>query len=192
MHAESAESAQRELQTLCNLPAEDRDARLAMIRGEILPLAARRERLPDGLRFEFAYGRPLERTLDQLVAFERGCCGGLSWEATRPAEHTLRLTIRGLSPDSPLLELGETLPAPASRLGRLARSLGLGAGAALFVCCLLPMGLAAVAGASVATPLAGLDRPLIIAAVAGASAALAWFCLGRRRSPRAGRASAWY
>ena len=183
-------SAGPELPALCNLPAEDREARLAMIRSEILPLAERRERLADGLCFEFPYAPPLERTLDQLVAFERGCCGSLSWEATRPAEHTLRLTVRGLSPGSPLLELGETLPAPASRLGRLARSLGLGAGAALLVCCLLPMGLTAVAGASVAAPLAGLDRPLIVAAVAVASAGLTWLRLGQRS--RGGSASAWY
>jgi hypothetical protein len=182
MHAAPAET---ELETLCNLPAEDRDARLAMIRSDILPLARRRERLPDGLKFEFPYTEPLERTLNQLVAFERGCCGSLSWEATRSADDSLQLTIRGLSPNSPLLELGDPPPAPASRLGRLARSLGLGTGAALFVCCVLPMGLAAVAGASVAAPLAGVDQPLIIAAVALASAALTWRWLGRRAVPTA-------
>lgn len=176
MHTARTES---ELETICNLPADHREARLAMIRSEILPLARRRERLPDGLAFEFAYSGPLERTLDQLVAFERGCCGSLSWEATRNADGPLHLTIRGLSPDSPLLELGDLPPAPASRLGRLARSLGLGTGAALFVCCVLPMGLAAVAGASVAAPLAGLDQPAIIAAVALASAGLTWMWLGR-------------
>jgi hypothetical protein len=188
MRAESAPSVEGELQTVCNLPAEDREARLAMIRREILPLAERRERLPDGLRFEFAYGPPLERTLDQLVTFERGCCGSLSWEATRPAEDRLRLTVRGLSPGSPLLELGETPRAPASRLGRLLRSLGLGAAAALFVCCVLPIGLAAVAGASLAAPLAGLDQPLIIAVVAVTSAGVTWLWLGRRS--RSGSASA--
>jgi hypothetical protein len=176
MHTAPADS---ELETLCNLPAQDREARLSMIRRVILPLAQRRERLPDGLAFRFAYSEPLERTLDQLVAFERGCCGSLSWEARRNADGSLRLSIRGLSPDSPLLQLGDGPPAPASRLGRLARSLGLGTGAALFVCCVLPMGLAAVAGASVAAPLAGLDQPAIIAAVALASAALTWLWLGR-------------
>lgn len=177
----STEPVGAALETLCNLPAEDREARLAMIRDEILPLARRRERHPDGVTFEFANRPDLERTLEQLVAFERTCCGGLSWEATRPNDDTLRLTIRGLSPDSRLFELGEP-PAPASRLGRLARSLGLGTSAALFVCCVLPLGVAAIAGASVAAPLAGLDQPITIAAVAIASAAVTWVWLGRRRA----------
>jgi hypothetical protein len=94
-----------ELDTVCELPAEDRDARLAMIRREILPLATRREPRRDGVAFEFPFDAALERTLEQLVAFERGCCGGLTWNVERVDGGALRLSVGGLPAGSPLLKL---------------------------------------------------------------------------------------
>lgn len=172
------------LDAVCNLPADDREARLAMIRREILPLARRRERLADGVAFEFAADPALGRTLDQLVGFERQCCGGLSWDVTPRDDGTLRLAVRGLPPESPLLEaVGAS---EGSGAGRLARSLGLGGGVALGVC-VLPLGIAALGGASLAAPLARLDQPLALGAVALSTAGGAWLWLGRGKrssSPR--------
>lgn len=83
------------LDDVCSLPPADREARLAWMRREILPRALRREPREDGVSLVFRYDPDLERTLTELVAFERRCCGGLSWDTHREGR-TLRLTVLGL------------------------------------------------------------------------------------------------
>jgi len=78
-----------------------------MIRREILPLAKRRETLADGLAFEFDQTAALQRTLEDLVAFERECCSGLTWNVSRTSQGLLRLSIQGLRPDSDFFRVAE-------------------------------------------------------------------------------------
>jgi hypothetical protein len=92
---------------VCSLPDEQLRDRLAMIRREILPHATRREALADGMAFDLPHTPEMQKTLDDLVAFERSCCGGLSWILAQPSSGTLRLTIRGLAPDSELFRTME-------------------------------------------------------------------------------------
>lgn len=89
-----------DLATICDLPDDDREARVAMIRRELIPRVIDREELADGMAFEFVASPEMERTLARLVELERRCCGGLSW-TVHPAGNRLRLTIRGLDPASP-------------------------------------------------------------------------------------------
>src|SRR5688572_20147513 len=92
---------------VCSLPTDERRARLAMIRREILPHANRREVLADGMAFEFQHSPAMQKTLEDLVAFERGCCGGLSWNLDQASSGVLRLRIHGLAPDSELFRTVE-------------------------------------------------------------------------------------
>jgi hypothetical protein len=92
---------------LCTLPDDARRDRSRMIRSLIFPHVTRREALANGWALEFDYNPAVEKTLDDLVAFERGCCGALMWTLARPSQRVLRLSIEGLPPDSPLfLEIG--------------------------------------------------------------------------------------
>jgi hypothetical protein len=100
-----------ETPTVCSLPSDQLSDRLAMIRREILPHATRRQVLADGVAVEFAHTAEMEKTLEDLVAFERKCCSGLTWSLTRPSADVLRLSVEGLGPDSdlfgPLAACGE-------------------------------------------------------------------------------------
>lgn len=102
---------------VCSLPSDERADRVAMMHREILPHATRREALAAGVALEFADDPALERTLEEFVAFERECCGGLTWSLRRPSAGVLRLSVEGLAPDSDFLRaLGDTAEAaPGSR-----------------------------------------------------------------------------
>ena len=69
---------------VCNLPDDERHDRVAMIRREILPHVTRREALANGVAFEFQHTPGMEKTLEDLVTFERDCCSGLAWELRHP------------------------------------------------------------------------------------------------------------
>ena len=175
---------------VCNLPSDKLRDRTAMIRRDILSQVTRREALSDGMAFEFEHGAAMQKTLEDLVAFERECCSGLAWNLRRPSGRVLRLSVEGLSPDSDFFRaVGGATDAPVKgRLARLAQAAGLGAGVGFFLCCVVPIGVAAVAGAAVAAPLAKLDDPLVISAASAVLAMPAWFWLKRRaaRSAEAG------
>ncbi len=166
----------------CNLPTEEFQDRLAMIRRDILPLAKRREELTDGLAFEFEQSPGMKKTLEDFIAFERECCSGLTGGLEQTEAAQLRLSIRGLSPSSEFFQtVGGTTATPRSEfVRRIAQSLGLGVGTALLVCCIAPIALAAIVGASVAAPFAKLDNPATIALASVTTAAAAWFWLKRR------------
>lgn len=175
-------AANRAWEDVCNLPPETFPDRLAMIRRDILPLATRREDLANGVALEFDYTNATEKTLEDFIAFERECCSGLTWDLSRTDARILRLSIQGLSPTSEFFQIvkDDSPAAPPGIAKRVAQSLGLGAGAAFFLCCIAPLGLAAIAGASIAAPFATLDNPLAIAFGSLALAVPAWLWLNRR------------
>ncbi len=90
-------------EAVCSLPSNQLSDRVAMIRRDILPHATRHYALADGVAVEFAHTAEMEKTLEDLVAFERKCCSGLTWNLTRPSGDVLRLSVGGLGPDSDLL-----------------------------------------------------------------------------------------
>ncbi len=186
----ASDAGTRDCEHVCSLPSDKLGERVAMIKRDILPQVTRRETLADGVAFEFEHTPAMQKTLEDLVAFERECCSGLAWNLCRPSGRVLRLRVKGLDPESDFFRaVGGTTDAPIKgRLARLAQAGGIGAGVGLFFCCVVPIGVVAVAGAAVAAPLSKLDDPLVISATAVVLAVPAWFWLKRRaaRSAEAG------
>ena len=151
----------------CNLPKDDRQARLEMIRREIMPHALGSQELVDGMAWEFGDDPELRRELERLVAFERECCGGLQWNLVERSDAPgVRLIVEGLDPArlrAALAPETESAP-PRGGLFAIARAGGIGFAGAFLVFCILPIAAISVAGASVAAPLAGLDNPWLIGA----------------------------
>ena len=187
--------------SVCSLPADQYEDRVAMIRAEILPKALRRERLANGVALEFGAGAEMQRTLEELVAFERQCCSALAWNLSDGTGGAIRLSVEGLSPDSDFFRAvggtgaagqasagasDDASPTVRSRVVRALQAAGLGAGLAFFLCCIAPMLLAMVVGWSVVAPLFALDSP---AGIAGATVVLAvpsWYWLARRSGAQEG------
>ena len=170
---------------LCSLPDDERQDRVEMIRRELLPYVKRSEKLPNGLAWEFDRDPDIHAKLEHFVAFERECCSGLDFTLQElPGVNTLRLLVEGKDAGA-FEDLGGRMETGASAGGPAARLLkagGFGFGAAFFVCCVLPMGIAALGGAALAAPLARLDAPSFVAAGSLAMAIPAWLFMGRRRS----------
>ena len=167
---------------VCSLPPEELRKREAMLRRELLPKALRREALQNGWSLDFPATPVLRKALEDLVAFERECCSSLSWNLERRGDDVVRLRVEGLPPESRFFEGlwgAATAPPAGSELPRIAKAIGLGAGASLLVCCLAPLGLAAVLGGSAVAPLARLDDPVTIALGAIVLAICAWLWLRR-------------
>ncbi len=167
---------------VCSLPTDEWQDRSAMIRREILPLVTRREALESGMALEFEHSPALRKRLEDFIAFERECCSGLTWQLHRPSSRVLRLKVEGLPVDSDFFGTsggGADAPTPG-RLARLAQASGLGAGVSFFFCCVLPIGVAVIAGPALAAPLGKLDDPLFIAAGSVVLGVPAWFWLKRR------------
>ncbi len=169
-------------QDVCDLPTEALQDRLAMIRRGILPLATRREALSDGMVFEFKHAPAIQKTLEDFTEFERECCSSLTWNVRAIPGEMLRFSVQGLPPTSDFFRVidGPGEAAAPGLLKRLTQAAGLGAGSALLLCCVLPMGVVALTGAAVAAPLAKLDDPMVISAGAAILAVPAWLWLGRR------------
>ena len=174
------------LDGVCSLSDVSLEERLAWIGREILPHARTREVLPDGVRLAFPPDDALRAKLARWVELERACCSGPRFELEEG--EGLELSVHGIDPHSPALaSLGEA-PAPrGGGLARLAQAGGVGFAAAFFVLCVLPVALAALAGAAVAAPLAGLESPATLAAGTLFAGAGAWWWLRRRSAARAGR-----
>ena len=167
----------------CTLPPSDLGDRIEWIRREILPHAVGRERLPDGVTWELRDAPGLESRLDRLIELEAECCSRVSF-AQQPGSKagTRRLEIRGVDPDSPILQ--GTFPAEPEKAGvarRLGRAAGLGTALSLFVCCVLPIGAAALLGATAAAPFASLDQPWVIAGSGLLFGGAAFLWQGRKR-----------
>ena len=174
---------------VCSLPPDEFRDRLAMIRSEIFLHVKRAEKLPDGFAVEFDRSRDIRAKLERLVKLEQECCKSLRWSLQEsPDSGTLRLVVQGMDPRSGLLEsLDRAMKGPRSEDGQLAlvaKAGGLGLGVSFFVCCILPIGIAAVAGAAAAASFAKLDNPLAIGAGSLVMAVPAWLFM-RRRAARA-------
>ena len=169
---------------ICTLPTNEISDRLAWIQSEILPHAIRSEPMADGIALELADAPGLAAKLDRLVELERACCSGIEIVHTASASAgQRRLEAHGADPQAPIFRLLRTEPArPSGLLGRIAKATGLGAVTGLLVCCVLPIGLVALLGATVAAPFTSLDQPWVIAGVSALSgvAAFAWQRRGRK------------
>jgi hypothetical protein len=164
---------------VCTLPPDDLEARLAWIRDEILPHARTRERFANGLAWELEAAPGLAEKLDRLVALERACCGGITWQVAEGFEPgRLRLEVRGVDPDAPVFRSSGA--APPTRRARLAKAGVAGVLATLTVCCALPVLAAALVGGAATAGLAVLDDPVVIALGTLAASGAAWWWLGRR------------
>lgn len=184
----SDRASDREWAELCNLSPDALKERIASLRAEILPRVVATAKQADGFAWEFDDVPADRERLEQLVAFERQCCGGLSWQLEVVSEtQRLRLRVSGIDPDSKMLAAFRDTPArrgPRGRLRRLLEAGGLGFGVSLLAFCVLPMGVAVFGGAALAATFAKLDDPLWIAAGSLVLAVAAWLFLGRRRSTR--------
>ena len=156
---------------VCSLSPEELAQRLELIRREIQPGVIARADLPDGVAWEFENHPEMRARLERLAELERECCGvGLEFRVRDDAEAgRLRFEIHGSEAGAFRAVLGDSAAAsaPASRPGvlrRLAKATGFGVAASLFVCCVIPIGVATVAGAAIAGPLLELDHPLVIGA----------------------------
>jgi hypothetical protein len=163
---------------VCSLPADGLSERLAWIRSEILPHAIASEPGPDGIAWELEDAPGLVTKLDHLVALERECCSGVTFErgASRTAGR-VRFEVRGIDPRAPVLSALHVAAEETPRLGaKLARAAGLGALLSLVVCCVLPIAAAAFLGAAAAAPFASLDQPwmMVGAALGFGGAAFVW------------------
>ena len=173
--------------SLCSLNDEELEERRAMVRAEILPQVRKAERIEGGFAIETDPTPEMRRKLDDLVALERRCCSSVSWDVSDDTrEGRVRLEVRGLDPDSGLLgSLFERSTPPKRTLLQVVKAGGLGLGASFFVLCVLPIGLAAVGGAALASRLCGLESPLTLALGALLLGSAAWALL-RWREQRAG------
>lgn len=179
-----------QIRAICNLSDEELEARREQLREGLLPRVRAREELSDGLALLFAAAPALRAELDAFVELERECCPGLRFAVSESAAG-LRLEIGGIDPRAPLFsEVAEAdEPAEPVRRGwrRVLRSAGLGAAGSFVLFCVVPIGLAAVVGA---TPLALLDDPRIVGTGAIALALVFWRRERRREALRAERARA--
>ena len=172
----------------CSLDERALKERLAMIRREFVPHVSVSEPRDDGFVWELAYDETMQGKLEHWIELERECCSGITFVLSRPSESTLRLEVSGFSAqDLENLKARAAAAAPASGSGRFLRSAGLGFVGAFTLFCILPLGIAALAGAAIAGPLLLLDDPIAIAAGSLVFGCLAWAWMRRReaRAPRA-------
>jgi hypothetical protein len=151
--------------SVCSLNDEQLEARRALVRAEILPHIGKAERIEGGFAIETDATPEMRQKLEDLVALERRCCSSVDWNLSEvPGASRVRLEVRGLDPDSGLL--GSLVDAPRSRsraLLRVAKAGSLGVAVSFFVLCVLPIGLAALGGAALASGLSSLESPLTLA-----------------------------
>ncbi len=154
-------------EVVCTLPETSVGERAAMIRREILPYARSYTRIPDGFQLEFPRDPQIRRNLEHWAELEEICCLEARFEIS---EHKggLRLTVNGVDPTgnalAELLEPGRPRSPWDHWIARITAAGGVGAVGAFLLLCVLPMGLIAVAGASVAGPLTRLESPPTLAA----------------------------
>jgi hypothetical protein len=89
---------------LCNLSPDALRERLAQVRAEILPHVVAQARRSDGFDLDFRDTAETRARLEQWVALERQCCGGLRWELESGEAGGLRLSVTGVDPDSPAFQ----------------------------------------------------------------------------------------
>ena len=171
--------------SVCSLNNERLQERRAMVRAEILPHVTKAERIEGGFAVETEATPEMRQKLENLVALERRCCSSVDWDLSEVPGGRVRLEVRGLDPDSELLGSLVEVSAPRSRtLLQVVRAGGLGLGVSFFVLCVLPIGLAALGGAALASRLSGLESPLTLALGAVLLGTASWALL-RWREHRA-------
>lgn len=171
----------------CTLTPPEFGDRLRWIREEILPHAKGREALERGVAWRFEAGPSVRAKLERLVALESECCdpGEIRFVLhEEPATGALRLEVHGIDPESLLLDTPRQAGERSSALKRVLKAGGTGAVGSVVVFCVLPIGIAAIAGASVAAPLAGLESPATLAGGSLVFGAAAWWLLRRRETRR--------
>jgi len=185
-----------DIREICNLSDEEFATRSLELRNGLMQKVRTRKELADGFALSFDATTALREELEELVAFESRCCASLEW-SVRHDRDTLQLEIRGLDPSSDLFAslaaMGESGPANARErkpsagpgLRGLLRSLGLGGVLSITLCCVLPFGVAMVAGVGIAAPLGVLDNPWVIAGVGLGFAAILTLRERRRAAVRA-------
>ena len=172
--------------SVCSLNDEQLEERRAMVRAEILPHVRKAERIEGGFAVETEATPEMRQKLEDLVALERRCCSSVNWDLSEDARAgRVRLEVRGLDPDSALLGSLVEASAPRTRtLSQVVKAGGLGLGGSFFVLCVLPIGLASLGGATLASRLSGLESPLTLALGALLLGSVTWALL-RWRAQRA-------
>lgn len=181
-----------DIREICNLSDEQVAARRKELREGLMPLARGREHLADGLALLFDSSSEMREELEAFVAFERKCCPGLGF-SVHDVPGSLRLEIHGIDPDASAFAgvagVGagrsvDTRQEKPERTGllRVLRLVGLGGAASLVVCCVVPIGVAALVGAKLAAPLGVLDNPWVISLGTIAFASLLWLRERHRNS----------
>jgi len=167
------------LAELCLLPSDQLEERLDWVNREIAPHATRRIEIPNGVAWDFEATAELRQRLELLASLERECCGpaDVEFAVRETGAARLRFEILGAKAleffPSRATELAGT-PRTTGKLRRVARTGAIAAFGSFLVCCILPIGVAAVAGAAVAAPLLMLDNPWVIGAFAVALGIGVW------------------
>ena len=91
--------------TGCTLGGTDFEARVALLRSELLPHLRRHGE--DGAGEWFEFDRDLRATLEDIVALERQCCETWHWSLVDVGPDAIRLVVQGLPPAESLILLLE-------------------------------------------------------------------------------------
>ena len=97
----------------CTLPREELPGHLAFVRREVIDKVTGVVDEAGGYRLYFAADPVMRRTLEELVAFEAGCCASLSF-ALAESNGQLSLAITGPAGVKEILDEVLQLPKPAS------------------------------------------------------------------------------
>jgi len=176
-----------DIHEICNLSSEEIEARRELTQTQLFPHVQKREERPTGLILHFEETPELRDRLDEFVAFERVCCSSIDW-SVRADSGSLRLEIEGIDPKAEIFSSAGTAVDSRSDVvsprlwPRLLRSVGLGSTAAVLLCCVLPLGVAAFVGT---TSLLFLDNLWVIGGSAVVLGVLLWRWEARRAADRA-------
>lgn len=176
------------LSDLCTLTKEQLAERRAWVEREIAPHARRRLKLEGGVAWEFDASPSTRERLERLAELEGRCCGAadLSFAVRSQGDDTLRFEILGADAAALARAIDTGTDSPRSRgIARVAKTLGIATFGAVLVCCIVPIGVATLAGAAIAGPLLKLDNPWIIGGVAAVFGIGMWQFEQRRAEKRA-------
>ena len=139
---------------LCDLPLEQARERRLMIEKSMMPHVIEAVRFEGGRSWFFAYSDSVDIMLEDLVQVEGQCCSTLSWSLEQSSENRqLVLTVKGFA------ESKEVRRSLWARIPRLLTAGSVGFLGAVVVCCIVPILITLVVGATIAAPLMILDSP---------------------------------
>ena len=159
------------LRALCSPSDSQLTDRMAENRRDIMPLVRRINKNDTGFSLELNGSPGLKPKVERIIELERQCCvGALQFDLR---EHTqddgLTLEVKGINlPLGTLENLFNEIKGPSDtstqgpRLRRVLRSGGIGIVGALVVFCGIPLGLAALLGASAASYSTKLDNLALV------------------------------